>query len=337
MTSSNDDRNAFLSIKEDDIPQRLDRWLKRLMPNVSMVFLHKLIRTGAIRTNGKCVPVGYALCNGDNIRIPQRIYSKSICDKIPDVPRKLNHKDLMYIRNMVIYQDDHFLALNKPPAIAVQEGTKTRKCIDNMLVGLQRENEDRPRLVHRLDRDTSGVLLLARTRKSAAIIGKDFSDRKIMKIYWAAVEGIVTSDFFMMNSIIKANSNQDNQASTFCYRVACNYDNGISWVALYPVTGRKHQIRIHMSQYGHPVLFDCQYGNKKSYPMLGNNNTGIMNLHSRSILFNSLDKNKIAIQAPLHKHMINTWDLCGWQPNDFKEKDFLRCYYDVCIDRPTEE
>jgi 23S rRNA pseudouridine955/2504/2580 synthase len=231
---------------------------------------------------------------------------------------------------MILYEDDNLFVLNKPEGLAVQGGTKTHRHIDGLLMGLAAELGERPRLVHRLDRDTSGVLVIAKRRQVASSLGRLFATRSVRKIYWAAVKGVprpaqgridvplvkaATREGDRVRAADRHGEDQAQRAVT-SYAVIDKAPPVIAWVTLKPVTGRQHQLRAHMAHIGHPIIGDDKYGGDMDLP------DGIPNklhLHARRITIPHPRGGELDVTAPLPKFMRQTWEYFGFDPDRYDE------------------
>ena len=317
---------TYHTVSEADSGIRLDRWVKRLR-DIPHGQLEKLLRTGQIRVDGRRVKAKERLIAGCSVRLPPIL---DIAQQHSPSPR-IDHKDKDYIRGLVIYEDEDIIALNKPSGIAVQGGTKTHKHIDGLLDALSKDNE-RPKLVHRLDKDTSGVLLLAKNSRVATHLGKMFRSREISKIYWAVTVGVPNPKSgqlrgWMAKGISKsedsslipqrsrermyiAKQNDKNAVHAITdYAVVSTAGQKAAWVALRPHTGRTHQLRLHLSELGASVLGDRKYKTQRDVPF------GIsdkLHLHSSSIIIPNGSIGKKFISAPLPVHMKETFATLGF-------------------------
>ncbi len=304
------------TVLEDDNGIRLDRWFLRHYPGLSHGKLQQLLRTGQIRLDRKRAKSGQRLKTGQIVRVPP------IHESAADNSKKgssVSTSDQAFIRGLVLVEDPLFFALNKPAGIAVQGGKGNKRNLDVLLPGLVGSNEERPRLVHRLDKDTSGVLLVARSAMAAAKISKCFRHREAKKQYWALVAGVPNPPRGEIDSSIKkvfSGKIERVQPTKNLGRTALTHYQTIetmgrlaSWVILYPITGRTHQLRVHMAEIGNPILGDGKYGGKKAFL---NTITSQMNLHAREIKIPHPDGGGIIrVQAPLPPHMIRCWKFFG--------------------------
>ena len=319
------------SIAENEDGMRLDRWFRSHFPHISQGQLQKYLRKGEVRVDGGRSKTSRRLISGQEVRIPPLPIEPK--DKKPR-PKRLTQKDVEYIQSLVIYRDKHFIAINKPPGLSVQGGTNQERHVDGLLEGLKFDQEERPKLVHRLDRDTSGVLMLARSRASAMLIGKLFKQRDTSKLYWAAVMGTPRPANGEIQLALAKKKGRSGEKMQVCYEgeeegqyavskysVLASAGQKFSFVALTPITGRTHQLRVHMNAIDFPIVGDGKYGGKDAHP--GGEVPRKLHLHARSFSFAHPDtKRMITVRAPLPAHMLTTWELMGFDP-DGQDNPFL--------------
>lgn len=256
-----------MKISADDDGQRLDRYLKKHFPHVPFGQMQKLLRTGQVRVDGKRAKGDARLGAGQELRLPPMLANAEVAEKTTDA------KDRDFIRNLVIYEDEDLIAINKPAGLAVQGGSGIARHVDGMLDHLSGANGVRPRLVHRLDKETSGVLLLARSAEAARRLAAAFSGRDVEKTYWAITAPAPRDDSGRIDAPLakgesgpameKMMEDEDTgKAAITDYRVL-NRSKDAALVAFHPLTGRTHQIRVHASIVGAPLWGDQKYGGEK--------------------------------------------------------------------------
>ena len=299
---------------------RLDRWFKTHYASLPHSRLEKLLRTGQVRVDGGRAKASTRLAAGQTVRIPPLLDTPP-----PPAPAQAVSKaDRTFLASITLYEDDDLLVLNKPSGIAVQGGTKTTHHVDRLLEGLGDGPETRPRLVHRLDRDTTGVLVIAKRRAIAAKLGRAFQTRSVRKIYWALVHGVPKPPQGKIDAALvkaggpdgdrvrKARAGEQDiaQSAVTHYAVVDRAGQKVAFVSLKPVTGRQHQLRAHMAIIGHPILGDGKYQGDKNLP------EGIPNrlyLHARRISFpHPSGEGIVDITAPLPEHMAKAFALLGF-------------------------
>jgi 23S rRNA pseudouridine955/2504/2580 synthase len=328
-----------LRVKSDEADMRVDRWFRVHFPEVGYTYLQKLLRSGQVRVNSKRAQANDRLDAGSEIRVPAIVRSPK--NKGPSVgsglnaPMGVSKGDRDAIERMIMYEDLHVLVLNKPFGLAVQGGTGTKKHIDGMLEGMaDRFGGERPRLVHRLDRDTTGVLLIALTRDAAAKLGRTFQTRSAAKTYWALVKGVPKPQQGKVEAALVKASGPDGDRvrkalpgeqdkamhATTHYSVIDRVAHKAAWMSLKPVTGRQHQLRAHMHLIGHPIVGDNKYEGDQHLP--AENIQNKLHLHARRLIIpHPISGEKIDVSAPLPAHMQETWDTLGFDTKRFEDED----------------
>jgi 23S rRNA pseudouridine955/2504/2580 synthase len=314
-------------VEKDETGLRLDRWFKRHYPDVNHGALEKLLRTGQVRVDGKRAKAGDRLEAGQAIRIPPQLQGQASTQPVP--PRKplLADADAKLIRGMIIYEDAAVFVVNKPSGLASQGGSGIGRHIDGMLEALQGKQRQRPRLVHRLDRDTSGVLVVARTIPAAAALSQSLRRRDARKTYWALVKGVPrphrgviklalakTAGFGQSGRDERmAPADEDDSGAkwaTTYYAVMDVAADQYAWVALRPISGRTHQLRAHMAHLGTPIVGDFKYGGLAAKGM--GELEDRLHLHARAIDIASPPGGRLKIEAELPPHMKRAWKLFGF-------------------------
>ena len=315
---------ATLEIAPEDGDQRLDRWFKRHYPALGHGRLEKLLRTGQIRVNGRRARAGTRLAPGDRVRVPP----------LPDegegrAPRRrpapqLDKADTDMMQAAVIYRDADLIALNKPPGLPVQGGSHVARHLDGLLGALRFDAAEAPRLVHRLDRDTSGVLLLARHAAAARELTALFRSRSLRKLYWALIIGVPKPAQGRIDAPLAKRqmgegervvaTAEGGQRAITDYALIETAGRRLSWLALLPRTGRTHQLRAHTaSVFGHPVVGDGKYGGEAAFP------AGFeprLHLHARALELPRLgNRAPLLLSAPLPPHMTAAWRFLGFNPS----------------------
>ncbi len=337
-----------ITVGEDDGDQRIDRWLRRMFPHVSQGRIEKMCRKGELRLDGGRVKASTRVQPGQSVRIPPLPDSEH---RPAPQQTRISDADMQMIRACVIYRDDHVLALNKPPGLAVQGGSGQTRHVDGLAAALTFGMDEKPRLVHRLDKDTSGVLLLARTRAVAAGLTASFRHRETRKIYWAAVAGVPHPKMGEIRTgLVKAPGHgkggegekmlcihpRDIDDTPGAKRAVSEYvvleaaAKRAAWVALSPITGRTHQLRAHMAELGHPIVGDGKYGGSGQDNLgdgwgahLGGDISRKLHLHARSLtLEHPVSRARLHLTAPLPGHMVDTWDTFQWSVSDVPDDPF---------------
>lgn len=321
-------KTLYVSSGEDGT--RLDRFFKRRWPHLNHIQLQKLLRTGQVRVDGARAKADTRLTAGAQVRVPP----------LPDKPepgereeRGLSDRDIAYAHSLVLYEDESVLALNKPSGLAVQGGTKTTKHVDRLLSAWG-EGLDRPRLTHRLDRDTSGVLVLGKTPAAAARLSGAFARRKAQKTYWAIVagepkpgEGLIELHLLKAGHgdrelVRPADPKEFGAEPAETEFVTVSRAGGrATWMALQPHTGRTHQLRAHMKAIGHPILGDPKYGDESSAGL----SAGLkLQLHARRLTLPHPDQGVLSLEAPVSPELQAGFDRFGFDEHEADPEPFGR-------------
>lgn len=320
------------AVSADEDGMRLDRWFKQHYPQVTFAYLNKLTRTGQVRVGAGRVKTSTRLKTGDEVRVPPLAFDRRPADAPKADVKPLTKEERRLFQSMVIHEDQDIFILNKPSGFAVQGGTKTYHHLDGLLMGLGAELGERPLLVHRLDRDTSGVIVVAKRRAVAAALGKLFATRAVKKTYWAVVKGVPKPQQGRVDvPLIKAKGpegdrmrpsregeEEDEQNAVTFYAVIDKASKTASWLSLKPQTGRQHQLRAHAAHLGTPILGDNKYGGDADLPDGVENQ---LHLHARRLVFPHPRKGTIDISAPLPDHMKHTFDMLGFDASRYDDTD----------------
>ncbi|MFN3945718.1 MAG: RluA family pseudouridine synthase [Allosphingosinicella sp.] len=310
------------SVSADDDGIRLDRWFKRHLPDIPFTLVSRWARTGQLRVDGKRAAPGDRVEAGQAIRVPPAEPPPQGARPKGPERRPLSEDEVAFVREMVIHEDPAAFVLNKPPGLATQGGTKTSVHLDGLLDGLADGAGARPKLVHRLDKDTSGALLVARTARAAAAFSKSFSGRTARKIYWALVVGVPSiEDGFIDLPIAKQPGTggekmhvdeEEGQPARTRYRMIERAGNRAAWVELQPFTGRTHQLRVHMAAIGHPIVGDGKYGGQEAF--LTGTISRKLHLHARRLRIDHPDGGRIDATAELPDHFAQSMAALGFDP-----------------------
>jgi len=319
-------KTLYVAEAEDGI--RLDRWFKRRWPHLSHIQIEKLARTGQIRVDGGRIKPQDRLTAGAAVRVPP---IPDPVEKTSGDRPKLTDRDAAYARSLVLYEDELVIALNKPHGLAVQGGTKTTKHVDRLLSAWG-EGLERPRLVHRLDRDTSGVLLLGKGPEAAKRLAGAFARRQAKKTYWAIVIGNPKPTAGQIDMALKKSGINDfemmrpadpkehgAEPAETAYATISRAAHRAAWMALRPFTGRTHQLRAHMSAIGHPILGDPKYGTPESTELSGPLK---LQLHARRIELDHPGGGKLIVEAPLSPEMKAGFAHFGFSEDEADEDPF---------------
>src|SRR5688572_4845423 len=321
MASSSDNVRTF-TVGEDDDGIRLDRWFKRHLPDVSFNTVSRWARTGQLRVDGKRAAPGDRLETGQVLRVPpaEAAPAEGPGARPKRIVEPLTEDEQAFVQEMVLAKGRDWFMLDKPPGLATQGGTKTVQHLDRLLDGLADEGGQRPKLVHRLDKDTSGVLLVARSARAAAHFTKAFAGRTARKVYWAIITGVPSLEEGTIDAPLakqpgtggeKMHVDEENglPAKTR-YRLIDRAGNRTAWVELQPLTGRTHQLRAHMAAIGHPIVGDAKYGGAEAFLTGGISRK--LHLHARRLKVEGLDGKPIDYTAELPPHFAESLATLGF-------------------------
>jgi 23S rRNA pseudouridine955/2504/2580 synthase len=314
-----------LEVAAEEAELRLDRWFKRRFPALGHGRLERLLRTGQVRVDGKRAKAGLRLEPGQKVRVPplgEESEGPKPASKPAPKSRRVDQRAVAELQRRVLYRDDEVLAIDKPAGLAVQGGTDTPHHLDLMLDGLRFGGSERPRLVHRLDKDTSGVLLLARSARSAAWLGEAFRRKDARKVYWAVTVGVphpakgridLALDKVAGPKGERVAADEEGRRAVTYYAVVEHAGKKAAWLAMMPVTGRTHQLRVHAAAIGTPILGDGKYGGAAAQ-LAGSELPRQLHLHARRIRMPRPRRGWIDVTAPLPPHMRTTWQFLGFDP-----------------------
>ena len=338
-----------LTVSADEGEQRLDRWIKRRFPQVTQGAVEKMCRTGQVRVDGGRVKASSHVAPGMVVRLPP-------LPDTPPPPREaqvgVSKSDAEMIQAAVLWKDEHMIVLNKPAGLPSQGGSgQTERHVDGLTEALKFGYKDRPKLVHRLDKETSGILMLARTDRVARALSEALRHRAARKIYWAVVAGVPNPrqgsiKYGLMKAPGRGRGGEgekmicihpaqmaehpDAKRAQTDFFTLWFLGSRLSWMALEPVTGRTHQLRAHMAEIGHPILGDGKYGGSSQENQgdgwgaaVGGDISRKLHLHARSLTIeHPITKKMMTFTAPLPEHMKRTWETFGWGETDVPADPF---------------
>ena len=348
-----------LTVSDDEANMRLDRWFKLHFPALGLSHLNKIVRKGEVRVDGKRAEGATRLTPGAKIRVPPL----NLDDVASPAVRKssASPEDARFLKSITLFEDAHLLVLNKPWGLPVQGGPGAKRHIDGMLEALTDAKGQRPRLVHRIDRDTSGVLLIAKTRLMAADLGEAFRARQTKKVYWSVVSGVPKPSQGRISLYLKKGAGmtgdravdqkrgastrakaelekvrvakhgeEDAQHSVTFYTIVDKVAPRLAWLSMRPITGRTHQLRAHAEAIGHPIIGDPKYrldiadnDPRKSDPFraLPSGISNKLHLLARRLILPHPRGGTLDVSAPLPEHMQQTFDLFGFDAKQYDPID----------------
>jgi 23S rRNA pseudouridine955/2504/2580 synthase len=325
-----------LAVQADEAGMRVDRFLIARFPQLAFTHIQRIVRKGELRVNGKRVKPNDRLQAGQKVRVPPLKLAEP---RVISSESGEHAKARDFLSSITLYEDADVLVLNKPMGLAVQGGSGTKRHVDGLLEAMRDDDGQRPRLVHRLDKDTSGCLVVAKTRFAATTLAKTFRSRSARKIYWAVVAGVPRVPQGRISSYLA----KEDESETGRVRVARHGDDGashaltyyavidqaaqkIAWLSLKPVTGRTHQLRAHAAHIGHPIIGDPKYFNVENWELPGGIQNRLHLLARRIVVAHPRTGRPIDVTAPLPPHMRQTFNLLG----------FETARYDPVLDAPEE-
>lgn len=312
-----------IKISLDEEGVRVDRLLRRHYPSLNQALIERYLRKGKIYLNEKKVKASYNVQIGEELCFPD-FRESFVLHKTNEIDKKtiIDTKIKEVLLNSILYQDEDIIVINKPPGLSVKGGTKVKTSLVDYFQFLSSNNEDKLRLVHRLDKDTSGVLVLAKRAKVASYLGKIFQDREVEKYYWALCVGSIKN----MNGKIslpllkkkgpsgkeKIYVDKEGKKAVTFYKIIDRLADKIAFVELNPITGRTHQLRVHMLEVGMPIIGDGKYGGKLAFV---NDISKKLHLHAREMLFSSPNGKKYKFTAPVPRHFKESCHALGISSN----------------------
>ncbi|MGB0683025.1 MAG: RluA family pseudouridine synthase [Magnetovibrionaceae bacterium] len=314
------------TVEPEDDGLRLDRWFKRHYPGLSFGRLQKLLRTGQVRLDGARAKPSDRVSAGQSIRVPPLKLDDAqtaLQDRKAHQTARLSEDDVAFIRSMVLHRDDDLIVLNKPAGLAVQGGTKTSRHVDGLLDGLRFDAKERPKLVHRIDKDTSGLLLLARSTAASRALTAAFKAKTTRKLYWAIAVGQPKPAAGKIDAPLakragggvgaeKMTVDDEGKRAVTLYRTVEHASRRVSWVALEPITGRTHQLRVHLAEIlGCPILGDGKYAGQDAF-VDGAGVSRKLHLHARGVILERPGGGLFEITAPLSDHMEKAFRFFGF-------------------------
>ncbi|WP_273789775.1 RluA family pseudouridine synthase [Bartonella sp. ML70XJBT] len=315
-------------VETDENGMRLDRWFKAHYPGLGFGALQKLLRSGQIRVDGGRVKADTRLFTGQVVRVPPLLVGNK--ESLPITDKTIRGQgDGVILKKMLLYEDPKVFVFNKPAGLAVQGGSGLTRHIDSMLEVWRNKKGEKPRLVHRLDRETSGVLIVARSRGAAQALTAAFRERETKKTYWALVRGVPKKKQDKISTwMVKEMTAQgdkmrvcdhgepDSHHAVSYYRVLESRGRALSWLEMEPYTGRTHQLRVHAAHMDHPIIGDSKYFFSDSNWTFPGGIQNRLHLHARRIRIPHPSGGILDIVAPLPPHMVQSFNLLSFNERD---------------------
>lgn len=309
-----------VAVQAEEADQRLDRWLRRRFPGLTQGRIEKLLRKGEIRLDGKRADGKTRIFAGQMVRLPPNIEKAVVVHK--DGPAPVSEADARFVRSLVIHEDADVIAINKPAGLAVQGGTGQGRHLDGMLGAFLGKDGERPRLVHRLDLDTSGVLVLGRNVRATAFLAEAFRGRSVRKTYWALVAGVPRPAKGRIDMALAksggpggervARDDDEGKRAVTLYATVDSALERCAWLAMRPVTGRTHQLRVHAAEaLGTPIVGDMKYGGDRAL-LATDAVKPQLHLHARALDVPHPAGGRLKLVAPLPPHMRESWKFFGF-------------------------
>jgi 23S rRNA pseudouridine955/2504/2580 synthase len=315
-------------VGEDEAGMRLDRWFKAHYPGLAFVQLQKLVRTGQVRVDAKRVETSTRILPGQTVRVPP--LATDLKEVRPKEENRPLEGDAAFLTSLILWEDADVMVLNKPAGLSVQGGSGVTRHVDAMLESLADKKGQVPRLVHRLDKDTAGCLVIARRRLIAATLAATFRSRSAHKTYWALVAGVPHPKQGKISTWLARDEEGDGDKMRIArhgeqgaahalthYSVVDTAGQTLAWLSLKPTTGRTHQLRAHTAHIGHPIIGDPKYFDKRDWALPGGMQNRLHLLARRIVLPHPSGRGIIDVTAPLPPHMRQSWNLLGFDASAY--------------------